>query len=85
MGDGPDLLLFHGLGSLGSQGEGKCSATVDVGMLLLISYKHIARVTSMVGLDSFVIYCDQLRHAVIGRRGIIAGLFQHWGYLRVLM
>ena len=75
--DGPDLLLFHGLGSLGSEGEGKCLATVDVCMLFLIGDDHIARLTGVVCFDGLVVCVRQIRDAVVGRRGR--------NYLRVLM
>ena len=90
--EGPDP-LFH---SLGSEGEGKCLATVDVCMLFLIVDDHISHLTGVVCFDGLVVYCHQLGDAVLGRGGrrsrsvarpgsIFVGLFQHWSFLRVLM
>ena len=79
MDDGPDLVLLHGLGS---EGEGKGFAPIDVSMLLLVGNIHVARLTGMIILDGFIIYIYQLGDAVVGCWGmgsgsILAGLFQH--------
>ena len=59
MGDGPDLLLFEGsLGNLVSVGERESSTAIYVGVFFFIPHQHIAGAAGMVGLDSFIIYCD---------------------------
>ena len=57
MGDGPDLLLLQGLGS---EGEWKSLAPIDISMLLLVSNVHVARLTGMIIPDSFIIYFHKL-------------------------
>ena len=77
--DSRDLLLFHGLGS---EGEGKSFAPIDVSMLRLVGNIHVARLTGMIIPDGFIIYFHQLGDAVVGRGGkgsgiILADIFQH--------
>ena len=61
----PNLLMLHGLGSVGKRED---LATIEDCMLLLVVDDHLACRTCMVGCDGLIIHLYQVGDTVCGGR-----------------